>query len=77
MKMQAYGGTKFVPMSVHDILKIKKKKKKKIHDCVYVCLHMCVIWRIGLSWPENSGLSKIQILNEKFGLCQLAQKFLE
>ena len=25
-----YGGTKFVPMSVADILKIKKKKKKKI-----------------------------------------------
>ena len=38
-----YGGTKFVPMSVADILKIKKKKKKKkIHDGVYVCLHMCV-----------------------------------
>ena len=37
-----YGGTKFVPMSVADILKIKKKKKKKFHDGVYVCLHMCV-----------------------------------
>ena len=73
-----YGGTKFVPMSVADILKIKKKKKKKkFHDGVYVCLHMCVTWRIGLSWPEDSGLSKIQILNEKFGLRQLAQKFSE